>query len=358
MRKTLRAAGAVLFGLWILLAAGCGGGGGGGDAGSAAASNDSAAAPAREAVPQTGADLGTVAAPTAAGVAKLFVADRANGVIATFESTAPAGSSLDQAPLVQVPGVTRIAYDDTRDILYASSGLDVVLVFRRASRLGAQPSASRTIRLPAGAAGIVGLHLDEENDVLYVGAGGTHEGRVFVFSAASSESAGATPNRTLTLSSSLNAMAIDTARALLYATDSSPGVLVYPGLDSVDGAIRPARRVLTNASASSLAIDATRDRLYLADVFAGVHVVDGMSQVEPFTPGPFTGPTFPPFAATIAIANAFEVAVDAGDDRLYVGAYDKGYVLEGASRLQQATPAPAVAVVGPEGAAISGFAYP
>jgi len=123
-------------------------------------------------------------------------------------------------------------------------------------------------------------------------------------------------------------------------------VHVYTNVDTASGALTPARVVSGVVSASGLAVDTARDRLYVADVSAGIRFVGSASASSTTTAG------------TVPIPNAHFATVDAANDRLYVGAYDKAYILDGASALVDGTlPKAAVGALAPAGSSIMGFAF-
>jgi hypothetical protein len=123
-------------------------------------------------------------------------------------------------------------------------------------------------------------------------------------------------------------------------------VHVFPNIDAASGTVFAARHMLLATGVAGVAIDPGRDRLYAADPFGGVTIVNGASTASPVTIG------------TVAVPNARVVAVDAAQDRLYVGAYDKAYVLDHASSLAAGTLVPAAALVGAPGTSVGGFAFP
>jgi hypothetical protein len=352
MRKAIRAAAAVLIGSCMLVVAGCGGGGGGG--GETDAASAAVAAPSQPATPAAApAEAPVVAAPStpaapAAPAGRLFIGDWGHPVIGALPLPVAKAelSAVDLLPAAWP--VTRLAYDAKRDILYADlkgGASAAIMAFPNASRMTTASSPSRTIALPGDANTVVALQIDTERDVLYVGASRTYDGQMHVFNNAS-QIGSVAPTRTLTLRDGRRGMVVDTARSILY-TLGGQGVDVYTGIDTASGAIT-ATRVLEPSGGfqpGALALDAGRDRLYFADVFTGISVIDGASK-----PAAKVGTTLP-------MQHAGVIAVDPAADRLYVGAYDKAYILDRASSLASGA-MPALTITAPSGTAISSFALP
>lgn len=318
---------------------GGGGGGGGGDATAGASSGlDQGTAPG-------GSDT-TGGTGTTSGVKHaLFVTDTGNSELAVFDSLTPGvGSSLSGSVISVTQLKGAIAYDGQRDLLYVASAASV-LVFAGASTMAANSTPTRTISLGSDFLWVNALRLDATADVLMVSGERSFDSQLLVIEQASTASGAAAPARTMTFNDHLRDFAVDTSRAILYGLTSAVGVHVYTGIDTATGVQQPSRHMLQNLfSTQALALDATSDRLYVTDTTAGVHIVDNAS-------------TTPVATVTLALANAYSVALDAAHDTLYVGAYDKAYVVAGPSHITGATTAPAASLVASSGTAIGGFAF-
>lgn len=283
--------------------------------------------------------------PSGAG-ATLFVADRANAAVAVFSTLSPTpGTTLSGRVL---SGLTNfeggIAYDSGRDALYAVTGTSIS-VYAQASTLSGHAVPARTI-VPTGTSITVGIAVvyDKTHDRLYFGGAEPSNGIVLVFEAASTLNGSVAPSRIVRVGS-LNAFTVDTQRSILYVGGATIGVDIYDNFDTLSGLVLPSRRI-NGVSALGIAVDASRDLLYTSDVFSGVGVFSNASS-----------PTLVSNLALIQISSAYSLAVDPSHDRLYVGAYDKGYVIDNVSTFHGNATA-AAAVVSSPTSVISGFAFP
>lgn len=355
MRKVLRAAGAALFGVWILFAAGCGGGGGAEDAVAAppATQDGTAASPAAgqdgNATPPAGSQ------GASAKKWQLFVVDRTHQTLALFADVRLAAGSL-VSPEATLP-VERLsgplAYDASRDILYAGArpaagGAPEILVFANASTLGPAASPTRRIGLGNGLLAPAALQVDAAADALYVG--GSRQpfgGTVQVFEGASRVSGTVAPTRMMTTDQPIDRMVIDSARAVMYAFGFNSPLRRWKGMNTAnpqpDGVI-----ATDNSTDRGLALDATRDRLYVTKS-AGVLVVNAAS-------------TASASGGAIAIQSrlglAGPAAYDAAHDRLYLSGLDQVFIVEGVNQLPLNAPATAFAVDLPPASEITAFAFP
>jgi hypothetical protein len=280
----------------------------------------------------------------------LYVADIAHGAIGGFADADPAAGAMLAGRVIS--GVTglggNLAYDESRDSLYASKG-GTVVVFDQASLASGTVMPSRTLTPSGGPFVSLSLLLDKSTDQLYVGANRqSGDGVVLVFAGASTLSGSKAPDRTMVVPNGVNTFTLDTSRSILYVLGAIIGVHVYENADTASGTLSPARVIGGFTSATGLSIDAGRDRLYVADVFAGIRFIpDASSPSSAASPG------------AVPIPNAHFATVDATNDRLYVGAYEKAYILDNASALVTGTlPASAVGALAPAGSSIAGFAFP
>jgi hypothetical protein len=359
MRKVMRAAAAVLVGLSVFLITGCGGGGAG-EGEQPTASLGTAPVPPAQPAP-TGPAGDAAAAPVAAPespappvpstsvTGTLFLGDNAHAVITVMPNpSSGAVPELLEARFVQTTSpVTVLAYDSKRDILYGRRGTpsgEQVLAFSAASRMSGTASPSRTITLPGDVVFIGALHIDEENDVLYVEGARSFDSQLLVFNNAS-ETASVAPTRIMPLGTNVMGTVIDTGRGTLYALQSGGGIRVYTGLHTPRGLVLEERRVEPFLIGSVLALDAARDRLYVGDVFSRVKVIPGISQ-----PGAQV-------TVSLDIPSVLTIAVDTSNDRLYVSAYDTVYVLDNASNLATGMSV-RPSIVATKGTAFGAFAFP
>ncbi|MFI4927309.1 MAG: hypothetical protein ACHP7E_06445 [Burkholderiales bacterium] len=324
--------------LWMLV--GCGGGGGG--------ATSAVGTPAGQTA-DPGPSQTAVSAPAspAQEQMQLFVTDIGQGTLTALPAwTSISGFSLSAQKNLTISNLRDpLAYDSGRDLLYAMSTASV-LVYAHASALTETATPTRTITLPSDWLWGNAMVLDGAHDTLYVAGSRRYDDQVLVVPQASGASGPVAPGRVLTINDGANGIALDSGRATLYVIGATTGVHVFPNIDSASGTVFAARHMLLPIAVTGVAIDPGRDRLYAADPSRGVTIVNGASTASPVTVG------------TAALPNARVVAVDAALDRLYVGAYDKAYVLDHASRLAAGTSVPAAALVGASGSSVGGFAYP
>src|SRR5215471_6452267 len=279
----------------------------------------------------------------------LFVADIAHGAIGGFANADPAAGSMLAGRVIS--GVTglggNLAYDESRDSLYASKG-GTVVVFDHASLASGAAAPSRTLT-PSGSSFVtLSLFLDKSTDQLYVGGDRqSGDGAVLVFANASTVSGTKAPDRTMVVPIGVHTFTLDASRSILYVLGAITGIHVYENANTASGTLSQARVIGGFTSATGLSVDTGRDRLYVADVFAGIRFIADAS-----SPSAAASPDGVP------IPNAHFATVDAAHDRLYVGAYDKAYILDDASTLTNALPASAVGALAPAGSSIAGFAFP
>ncbi|MBK6006777.1 hypothetical protein JJB11_11810 [Ramlibacter ginsenosidimutans] len=325
--------------LWMLV--GCGGGGSGGTSAVGTSSSQTAdPGPSQNAV-------NTPPASPAQVQMQLFVTDIGQGTLTALPAwTSNSGSSLSAQKNLAISNLRDpLAYDSSHDLLYAMSAASV-LVYAQASALTETATPARTITLPSDWLWGNAMVLDGAHDTLYVAGSRRYDDQVLVVPQASGASGPVVPARVLTINDGAHGIALDPGRATLYVIGSTTGVHVFPNIDSASGTVFAARHLLLPIAVTGIAIDPGRDRLYAADPSGGVTIVNGASAASPVTVG------------TVALPNARVVAVDAAQDRLYVGAYDKAYVLGHASTLAAGTSVPGAALVGASGSSVGGFAFP
>jgi len=277
----------------------------------------------------------------------LFAVDIAHSAIGAFPTLNPAAGSSVSGHVIS--GVNHLghglAYDAARDELYAIAA-DRIVVFAHASTAGAGATPSRSITPPAGFVWMSSLYLDRTNDRLYVGGGRTYDGQIVVFAHASTASGAVVPERTMTINEGVNYFAIDPVKSMLYVVNSVVGVHVYANSDTATGLLQQTRGINVSGG-NGVAVDPLRDRVYVSDVFHGVHLITQASTASPT------------IAGTMVLANAQFVTLDAANDRLYVGAYDKAYIFNQASLLGPgSSPAAGVALLAPSGSSVAAFAFP
>jgi hypothetical protein len=202
------------------------------------------------------------------------------------------------------------------------------------------------------------VFLDKENDVLYVGGdiadNGGSGGVIAVFNHASTLSGIVTPDQTIISSDGVRYFTIDTQRKIAYVINAIMGVHRI----SLDGSASDAYINLAAVAGETyfipiaLTIDQTRDRLYMVDNPAGIRILNHASTTA-------SGYVANPDGAMINIPQAQSAAIDANNDRLYVGAGSKVYILNAASTLVDGDlPPSTLTSSGPAGASIGGFAFP
>jgi len=275
----------------------------------------------------------------------LFVADINHGVVAAFPTLDPPAGSTVSGYTISVPllGLS-LAYKAEADELYTASGSSVA-VYANASRAKGSPSPARTITLQGvNLVGTPVIYLDKTHDVLYIGGTRTYDGAIAAVSHASTASGSVTPDRTMTFSAGVNFFTVDPGRSVLYVLNSLAGVHVYQDADTADGAMTQSHG--WPSSGTGLAIDPVNDRLYVSDPVRGIQIVDKASSSSGSQAG------------TLAIPSAHYVTLDAGNDRLYVGAYTSAYIINNASALGAGSQVPAALSVASEGSSIAGFAFP
>lgn len=159
-----------------------------------------------------------------------------------------------------------IAFDRTRDLLYASARSTTpdpaILVFTSASTISGDVAPARQIVI-AGGVEFEGLELDESADRLYVtGSAGT----LYVIDAASTKSGTVTPIAAISVTSP-GAISRDRKTDRLYVAGASRVLYVFDGARQLTSA-SVANRMVTWSNptdfARSLAVDSCRDRLYLS----------------------------------------------------------------------------------------------
>ena len=302
----------------LLTLSACGGGGGGNSGGG-----------------NSGGDSGNV----------LFVADINNGVVAAFPTLNPPTGSAVSGETISVPLLgPSLAYRAESDELYTASGSSVA-VYANASRAKGSPSPARTITLQGvDLVGMPVIYLDKTHDVLYVGGTRTYDGAIAAISHASTANGPVTPDRTMTFSAGVNFFTVDPVRSVLYVLNSLAGVHVFQHADTAAGAMTQSHD--WSSSGTGLAIDPVNDRLYVSDPIMGLQVVGQASSSSGFQAG------------TLAIPSAHYVTLDAGNDRLYVGAYTSAYIINNASTLGAGSQVPAALTMAPNGCSIAGFAFP
>jgi hypothetical protein len=327
--------------LWMLV--GCGGGGS--SSGGTSAVGTSSSQTADPGPGQTA--VNTQPASPAHVQMQLFVTDSGQGKLGALPAwTSISGFSLSAQRSLTISNLRDpLAYDSGHDLLYAMSAA-TVLVYAHASAITETATPARTITLPPDWLWGNAMVLDGAHDTLYVAGSRSYDDQVLVVPQASGASGPVVPSRVLTITDGAHGIALDPGRATLYVIGATNGVHVFPNIDAASGTVFAARHMLLATAVTGIAIDASRDRLYAADPFGGVTIVNGASTASAVSIG------------TVVLPNARVAAVDAAQDRLYVGAYDKAYVLDHASSLVAGTSAPGVALAGGPGTSVGGFAFP
>ena len=336
------------LGIGVLVSA-CGGGGG-----------DSGGAPPSQ------------SGPTGTNAHVLFVSDYTTSAIAAFSTLTPTpGTNLTGDIVGTAPIGSSLAYDATRDILYAGGGgapsneparIDV---YEHASTLAAVSAPTRSILVPDFSTGEQ-IFLDAANDTIWFGGElkSTPAGvdvsneAIEVFTHASTLSGTATPDRRIE-DLQIQQFTVDVGRSILYVMGNTSTIAVYPNALAINGVVQPAR--LIGASyADAFAVDATRDILYLASSppsQAGIaHVIismpgastqnlDSERQAAPIAP------------ITLPALNVLSLVADPAHDRLYCGASGGALVIEGASTLAPGSTVSAVVVQAPSEVAVTSFAF-
>lgn len=296
----------------------------------------------------SGSSPATSVVATSANV--LFVPDTGQGVIAAFPTLDAAPGTTLQGNLIAVKSWqgNNVQYDSLRDDLYAADGTPALVkinVYGAASKAGAGVTPSRSFSLPPDVISVNRLIFDKASNTLYVGASRTYSGVILVFRNASSLTGVATPDRTIILSG-LSDFALDLVRNIAYVNNGISGIGRVPNIDTVSG-VQPLTPNIFSFISSGVAVDVIKDRLYVSDVFNGVHIVTQASTVNPTLLG------------TLAIANARLVSFDPNNDRLYVSAYQKAYVVNTASVLTATSTISATTAVSiPNAVSIGGFGFP
>ena len=318
---------------------GCGGGGGGGEDGRRSASAGSTPS-------ASDALSGEVEAPVPpVPASELFIGDishEAIGCFAAFDTSRPSFAEPN-ATLAVSNLRDSLAYDSAHDVLYAL-GASSLLVYANASMLETDAAPSRVLPLPSDWVWGTAVAVDATRDELYVAGARRYDGQLLVIQGASASANLLSSARVMTMEA-VNAMALDASRSILYVTTATQGVHVFTGIDTATGPVTAARHMLQFHAGGGIAVDATRDRLYVADAFVGVRMMDAASTASQIDRG------------VLVLPDPRVVAVDPGRDRLYVGAYDRVYVLDHASSLAPGSSVPAAALLGRTGSSFGGFAF-
>ena len=304
----------------VILIAGCGGGGGGGGSSNAAAQGNVLFAP----------DIGRTS------------------MIGAFSTLNPSPGQL-QGSLLTVSDRTgtNVQYDSARDLLYTAQGAlnaqKMIAVFGNASKATGSISPVRTWNLPADVVTVDKIVLDTASDTLYVGGHRTYDNRIYVYSGASTLSGTPTPTHTFTPASGLIDFAVDVNRGLVYYTGNFPygiyGISVSTGTE---------RHVACNGCVpSGVAIDARNDRLYAANGTDEIHVIANASLAQPAD------------IAQLSVANPLFLTFDPTNDRLYVSAYTRVFILNSVGAIGTSGSISSATAVSVNGAiSIGGFGIP
>ena len=338
------------FGIGMLVSA-CGGGGGGGDSGGTPPS-------------QSG--------PTGTNAHVLFVSDYTTSAIAAFSTLTPTpGTNLTGDIVGTAPIGSSLAYDATRDILYAGGGgapsnaparIDV---YEHASTLAAVSAPTRSILVPDFSTGEQ-IFLDAANDTIWFGGElkSTPAGvdvsneAIEVFTHASTLSGTATPDRRIE-DLQIQQFTVDVGRSILYVLGNTSTVAVYPDALAINGVVQPAR-LIGATYADAFTVDATRDILYLA---SSPPSLGGITHVIVSLPGASTQnldserQAAPIAPITLPALNVLSLVADPAHDRLYCGASGGALVIEGASTLAPGSTVSAVVVQAPSEVAVTSFAF-
>lgn len=291
----------------------------------------------------------------------LFIADTGNRVIARVNTLTPiAGDSVTAGVLSSSENYSMgIAYDVTRDRLYASTGTQFA-VFDNASSLKGNVTPGRLITPLAEGGGLFyNLQLDKGNDRLYAAYTRARGVNLAVFDNASNLTGNAPATRTLT--GITDAYAIDTTRNILYTIRLNNGmasIQAVPNINSLAGAlpnVAPQIVPMAGSDVHAIAIDATRDRMYLALRGAGLGIINNASTVlrAGATPGSAS-------AALVSLpvdATRGAVSVDAANDRVYFSQDNAFYVFRNASTLNGGANTGTLKITVAGGSQIAAFAY-
>ncbi|MFZ6755615.1 hypothetical protein ACO0K9_00215 [Undibacterium sp. Ji50W] len=314
----------------------------------------------------------------------LFATDIAHGAIGKFATLNPApGTSFSGDVISGMHWIyPTISYDAKTDQLYAIS-LDSsnptstgrVIAFGNASTMSANSTPSRNIT-PVGyniTTSLGKFYLDKKNDTLYVIASSIPllcglgcSDALLVFNHASSLNGNVKPDRVInltittdainqsTVNQSIEYFTIDSSRSLLYLSLNGM-IFVYPNIDTANGRIKYSRFFSVTTYDTDIALDEARDRLYSVNTSAGLTVVNGASTASGKVPlGRLRFTTVDNNSD-----NTQFVTFDPQNDRLYIGAYTKAYIINQASTIgTQNPPTAAVGIIAPEGISIGGFAFP
>ncbi|MDN6886525.1 hypothetical protein QMO14_23315 [Variovorax sp. CAN2819] len=261
-----------------------------------------------------------------------------------------------------------MAYDAKRDRLYISMGTRILMV-PKASQASGDVTAAQYELLSTGLGNYSTLVLDAERDVLWLGGPTYSQGALLKISNISAaygqirtlESISPTESQPVASyqiwyirSQMLMRFAVDPVRSLIYASDgfggvfdlatltparkSSTGDPIYESSVAYNNAPKHLLLNGTNGFALDVALDATRDRLYyLGGDGREVITVDGASTAN----SPATVARLPLPTANLSIA------VDAKNDRLYVGGIDNNaYIFSNASLITPGMTVPGATVLG------------
>ena len=274
----------------------------------------------------------------------MFVMESNNAHISVLRHKAPSPGTAVMGRTFMAPQNMGFGgyldYDARNDRLFASAGMYGVWVLDGAKNQSGQvPDSTRRIVSADNVEWYWRTIYDREHDVLYVHAYLYPQGsRLLAFANASKLNGTVAPTRVLTFTGDVHDIAIDFGRSIGYVS-TDKGIEVIANIQSAQGAFVPARSFTLQSSTHprTLSLDASRDRLYVTDTYDDyfIHAISSASS-RSGTGVPTAKASFP---------WVHDITVDGTNDRLYVGAYDQIYILNGASRLPTSSSLPAGTLV-------------
>jgi hypothetical protein len=375
MLNPWKSAAAAALATLLISCGGGGGGGGGGGAGIGLLPPPTSGTPAPTPQPEPVASTYTT-----------FALLPYRSVVVSFSKPNPGpGESVEMRTLnafKNAGGVGRdMAYDAKRDRLYISMGTRILMIPKASQASGDVTKAQYDV-LSSGLGSFSTMVLDAERDELWLGGpmSRLHGALVKISNISAAygqirtlESIGPQETRPVASyqvwyirSSMLMRFAIDPTRSLVYTSDGIGGVFdlatltparkeptgdpVYEELVAERNA--PVRMLFngTNMFATDVALDVARNRLYvLGGDGREIITINGASTAN--SPGTFS-------RLPLSTVNS-SIAVDAKNDRLYVGGVDNNaYIFNNASTITAGTVVPGTSVLGaPESVAGKGVVW-
>lgn len=271
-----------------------------------------------------GGNYGDSGSPPVQG-SRLFAADSGNHAIGSLINSNPMPGTITVDRIITGSNtglagldVPAIALDSTRDLLYVSNPLGVI-VFANAGTANGDLAPART-PATASAGNFSSIYLDTGHDRLYVAEDNTG---VNVYDNASTLNL-ASPNRTLTgnfgTGFNIRSLAVDVGRDILYVAVTTPAptslILVFNGAAGISGTSVTADRTIAFAASADISIflDAAADRLYVSDPDGVISVLDNASTQDVAA---VAARTIDPGLGALMT----RLALDSTNDRLYLAAH-------------------------------------